>query len=85
MGVPWGLVPAERRGHCSNSIPHGVELGVMMEPVIYLPRSASASRGKRRSCSSAVPDQRTTSKEEKEITSLTDNMKERNHLTSAYR
>lgn len=81
VGIPWGLVPKERPNHCKNSIPHGVDLGVIMEPVIYQPRSASADDRKQRVMSDVALSQDNILKDDN-VTGLTE---ERDHITSAYR
>ncbi|XP_028394932.1 uncharacterized protein LOC114519074 isoform X2 [Dendronephthya gigantea] len=78
IAIPWGLIPEKQRDHCRNSIPHCVDLDVMMEPVLYLPKTASESRT--RVCADM-------SKKEawRETTGPSWEAEERNHLTSAYR
>ena len=78
VGVPWGLIPNEDdQHHCKNSIPHTTDLGVIMEPVVYLPRPASS--GQQRACAN-LPQPPLRNKD-----NLVENDDERGNVTSAYR
>ena len=84
VAIPWDIIPdIGRQRHCKNSIPHCVDLDVMMEPVLYLPRSVSSSRSSR--IRANVSEQRESWKERPRTEPSQKTMEERNHLTSAYR
>lgn len=85
VGIPWGLIPEERRDHCKNSIPHGRELGVVMEPVIYQARSASSRGSKKKTGATVHPNKGGDLNEERNLDKSMENSDERNNLTSAYR
>ena len=83
IAIPWGIIPdTGRRGYCKNSIPQCVDLDVMMEPVLYLPRTVSG--GRPRVCADLAGKQE-ASKERPSTGPTRETVEERNHLTSAYR
>lgn len=83
IAVPWGIIPESTgRGHCKNSIPHSGYLDVMMEPVLYLPRTVTSNRS--RTCED-VTEKKETFQKQLRVVSSKESFEGRNHLTSAYR